>query len=297
MSEALEATLAAVGLWIAAGFVLALLVRYVLVITNPAILAAVLLVPAAFGLLVDDRLESINLLGVELKLREAAAQPVQGDSVARPADTAEGEIALGLFDTSEILGAEAPMQNLEQLAFWAKSTHVLTIRASQWNFEIPVKLQDIDGALGRAIPIAVVLYNSLLSGGFEALVVLDDRDMPLGVFEASYFYDLLRIPVDAIVPFGRYADLVPSNDMVLALLQQTNLWGILRGPKVRAESDGNKAWISARASRLEALHTINKKRFDVLVLTDDRGAYAGIVSRNDLVSNLLYAAIHTNHEP
>ena len=256
-------------------------VKRYLQVTETAVLASLLFLPLLLYLVFSGRLGEFKALGVEAKLVSASATAVGTDAIGKKG---EGMGPAALLDTGDILGGDAPDANLEQAAFWAKAVHVVAIKASQW------KNLSSDTHRVRAMGVGVVIYHSLLAGSLKAVVILDDERRPLGVFDAAFFHDMLRVPIDVVAVPLEMQDFVMSPQQVRALFQQTELWIILQNPAIRAENEGNKAWVSRRASRHEALSKMIEDRLEVLVITDDEGRYLGIVTRERLMGQLLLDA-------
>ena len=256
-------------------------VRRYLKISDTAVLASLLFLPLLLYLVFADRLGEIKVLGVEAKLLSASAAAIEADAIGKKGE-AKGSAAL--LATGDVLGGDAPDANLEQAALWAKAVHVVTIKASQWRNLAP------DAHRIRAIIVGAIVYNSLLAGSLKAVVILDDENRLLGVFEAPVFLDLLRVPLDVAAVPAESQPFAPSSQQVRALFQQTELWTILKNPDIRANSQGNKGHISQRATRHEALTRMIAERLDVLVVTDDKARYIGVVTRDRLMGKLLLDA-------
>ncbi len=260
-------------LFLLLGFLIAWVTTKLLGITAGPTVAALVFLPVIVTLLFSDRIVELSAFGFEAKLRDVAASEISQDAK---------DTELSIWPSELHLGSDAPERDLASEAFFGRAGHVVTIMGTpQW------ETLELEQRIDRAVEVAAVIYNSLLAGGYQALVILDGNKVPIGVFEASFFLDLLRIPLDVPALINKYEKFSASREVVRAQLQQTELWVILSFPAQRAELEGNKAWISSRASRLEVLNTMMDKRYEVMVLTDDRGRYAGVVARSDLVSSLL----------
>ena len=78
-----------------------------------------------------------------------------------------------------------------------------------------------------------------------------------------------------------------QKEMVKEQLQQTQLWDIVKFPKMRAESWGIRDTIPIKTSNIDALKIMRDKNLNAIVVVDGKGKYNGIVKRNDIVTDLL----------
>lgn len=259
--------------------------KHFLNLTNAAALVAVLVLPTFFLLLLRGDIAQFGIPGVlQATIAQAGNAPVTADAVAKvDAGSPESRDGPGsrLLDTRDLVGTDAAEIDQRRAAYFGQATNVLLIREEQWRQMTPAERST------RAILIAIVIYNSMIAGSFDALVVTDDENRPIGVFERDYFLDLLRIPLEVTHLSGDLASFNPTNQQIVAGVQQSNLFTILRHPARRADIAGNKAWVAPDTSRLEAMQTMIENRFELLVVVDEKGSYLGIVTLKDLVARTL----------
>lgn len=267
---------------LAAGIGIAWFFRGVFGIKSGAVLLVVLFVPSIILLITNNRVEIFKAAGFfEVSFRELATEPVSTDASAR-IDTPQEEISgRRLVDAGDILAAGASGQSFERMALFAASTSVIIVRSSQWSNVTP------DRRLDMAMPIASVIYNSIISGNFQALVVVDDDSAPLGVFESSYFMELLRIPLDVNTLPSEFAEFRPSRSATRAQVLESRLWALLLAPATRAEIEGNKSWLPETSRRIDSLKFMDENGYKVLVTLDEDGSYSGIVTIGDISNRLL----------
>jgi hypothetical protein len=102
----------------------------------------------------------------------------------------EAPVPSALVQAHYIVGGDAPFTDIPGAAQWGRAQRVIAIEVDVWE-----KLTDAE-RITKGLPVAVSVYQSLLAGGFQGLVVLGEKQKPLGIFEGSYFLDLLRLPLE-----------------------------------------------------------------------------------------------------
>lgn len=190
-----------------------------------------------------------------------------------------------LIEHGDIVGTEALGNDLEAEAFFQRAQRVIAIDGEAWN-ELPD-----GGRLRKTQIIATSIYQSLLSGGFQGLLVTDRARKPVGFFEASYFLDLLRLPLDrAAIPLNERENVL-SDDEILSRLKETNLFTLMRNPVVRAEREGNKVWVEYNEPAVTMFRRIRENNLESVILVDFRGQYVGAVSRDKVTAQILSALL------
>jgi hypothetical protein len=192
----------------------------------------------------------------------------------------EAPVPSALVQAHYIVGGDAPFTDIPGAAQWGRAQRVIAIEVDVWE-----KLTDAE-RITKGLPVAVSVYQSLLAGGFQGLVVLGEKQKPLGIFEGSYFLDLLRLPLERYAVGIEYEKDVMNPAQLRAQFLETQLWGVLKFPRQRSE-EANKAFITYDIPRSKALAKMVEGKFEVLVVLDGAGRYMGVVSRKQLVDQLL----------
>lgn len=225
----------------------------------------VFLLPIVFYVTLSGTISELAGGGFSIKLHEISSKPVAAKSI----------------ELGSIVGTDALTADISQAAYFQIGQRVIAIDADAWE-----KLTE-EQKKSRSLLLATSIYQSLLSGGFQGLIVLDGEQKPLGFFEASYFLDLLRLPLDRLAVDSKDKHLTITPEQVRVRLQETNFAALMNFPKVRAEREGNKIWMNDRSQLAELFETVRANRLEVIVLIDFRGRYVGVVSRDDLVDQIL----------
>lgn len=234
-------------------------VRY-LKVDAGVLLVGALFAPAVLFLGLSGRLVEFKGLGLEAKFQQAAARPIIPTSV-KPSSPSISEI-------QHRSGAKA---------YLGIGSQVVLLEAP--SSDIPITRQ-------RVIDVAVQLYPGLLQGNFDLLVVVDSSNKVLGYFHREFFFDLLRIELEQTIRGARQQF---DSKRVGEQIEQTQLWDVVEYPRMRAESWGSKVFIQTTDSNAGALAKMTSANQEVAVVVDSNGAYAGIVRRKDIVSELLTA--------
>jgi CBS domain-containing protein len=226
---------------------------------------AALLIPTVVYLVFSGTLTEFKAGGFEAKLQSRAQAPVPS----------------GIISSAQIVGADAPAVDLPREVVFGRAQRVVAVRLGDWANVTNVQRE------GKAMVVAVAIYQSMLAGSFAGLVVLDDVQRPLGFFEASFFLDLLRIPLDRLTVPSSHVGNVLTNDQVRSRVLETNLWLVLQYPKERAEAEGNKEVAAYDITRIDALKLMTGKRLDALPVVDSSRRFMGVLARRDLVDQML----------
>jgi CBS domain-containing protein len=226
---------------------------------SSALLVSLLFAPLLIFLAASGRLVEFKGLGVEAKFQQKANEPVKPNA-AKISPLASS-------------GSDIRNSDVVRRAF-AIGTEVVLVTARA----------DSDVRHDQVLAVAEQIYPGLLDGKFEALVITDESDRPLGYFPRSYFLDLLRIEILQTVR-GKRKEY--ETRRVYEQLEQTELWGIVAAPAVRAREEGQKQTITISASNAEALAEMLRTKLPILVVVGLDGKYAGIVRQNDIVASLV----------
>ncbi|MCZ4288080.1 hypothetical protein [Hoeflea alexandrii] len=225
----------------------------------------VFLLPIVFYLILSGAISEFAGGGFSVKLHELSSKPVATKSI----------------ELGSIVGTKALNADIARSAFFQQAQRVIAIDADAWE-KVPE-----DDRNARVLVLATSIYQSLLSGGFHGLIVLDDAHKPIGFFESSYFLDLVRLPLDGGAIDYKVKHLTITPDQIKARLQKTNFAVLMKNPRIRATREGNKIWLDYRSTLAELFAAVRKNRLDAVVLIDFRGAYVGVVSRDNLVDQIL----------
>jgi hypothetical protein len=235
-------------------------------------LIALLIIPFAAYLIFSGSLESFKGGGIEWKLKAAAAAPALGATVNKK------------LETGDLVKQIEAGEDLDVAATFGIPTEVIIVNAPLW------KTLTHPQRLRAALMVGEVVYNSLVSGSLKALVVTDEGNRPLGLFERDVFLDVLRIPF-YLYPVEGDKSQAATQTTVQQMIQQTELWIILKNPAERAEYGGSKAMLPQAVGRLEALKVMAENNWNAAVVTDVKGANAGVLWRPSLAESLLIVAL------
>ena len=61
----------------------------------------------------------------------------------------------------------------------------------------------------------------------------------------------------------------------------------MKNPRIRATREGNKIWLDYGSTLAELFAAVRKNRLGAIVLVDFRGTYVGVVSRDNLIDQIL----------
>ena len=226
---------------------------------------AVFFAPILAYLMFSGSLSEFKAAGIEAKFRDALSNSVPES----------------ILDIGSVVGQDAASTDLESATWMAVAQRVVVIQTSDW-----VNKGD-DERRRDGIILATSIYQSLLSGGFEGLVVIDEERKPLGFFEASFFLDLLRLPLDrGVVPREEQEHVLTGHEIQTRVLE-TQIWPIVKHPVVRARNEGNKVWAQFDISKGDAFQLMVDNKLESLVIVDYSGRYIGVLSRDRLVDQLL----------
>ena len=250
-------------LFVSLGFVLAIIGKKRFSIDNSAFFASLIFAPMLAYLILFGRLSEFKGFGIELKLLEAAAAPVEILEVKTSTISPTSQSAKEVIAQSQLK------------AYFGIGSEVVILRA-------PKKQEEV--GFREVFRVANQLYSSLLQGSLQFFVILDDSDQVLGYFEKDIFLDILRIEIEQVIRGKRNKY---ETEIAKEQLQQTQLWDIVSFPRLKAESWGLNTTIGAKTSKLDALKTMVQKDLSAIVVTDEGRKYKGIVKREDIVSDLL----------
>ncbi|MGE0503736.1 MAG: hypothetical protein AB7I79_24110 [Rhizobiaceae bacterium] len=246
--------------------------KYIKPVEGTAVLA-LLLLPFVGYLVFSGKIESIKGGGIEWKLKAEASAPALKSAI-------EGEIS-----TNDLARRIVAAEDVSLLATFGIPHEVVIVKAPLWSpLNHPQRLSGV-------LKVGELIYVSLLAGKFKALIVVDDNDRPIGLFEREFFLDLLRIPFLLYVVEGSEISDVATPATLRQMIQQTELWTILRHPAERAMNEGSKAFLPTITARLEALKIMSVQEWNAAALTDVQGIYSGTLWRESLSTNLFLTAM------
>jgi len=252
------------ALALAAGLGIVFICARYLKVDAGVLLVGALFAPAVLFLGLSGRLVEFKGLGLEAKFQQAAARPIVPTSV-KPSSPS----------------ASAIQRRSGANAYLGIGSQVVLLEAP--SADIPISRQ-------RVLDVAVQIYPGLLQGNFEVLVIVDSSKKVLGYFRREFFFDLLRIELEQTIRGARQQF---DSKRVGEQLEQTQLWDVVEYPRMRAESWGSKVFIPPTDSNASALAKLTLANQEAAVVADAKGAYAGIVRRSDIVSELLAALTGT----
>jgi len=232
--------------------------------------------PAILYLIFSGAIEELTLGDLGAKFKRTAQAPISAETLY------VGDLIGADPATASVLGAAADRDRL-----LGRVERVRIVPADVW------EKADEEGRFNLAGKLAVTIYQSLLTGQFVGVVVVDGDLRPLGFFDRAYFGELLRIPLDHGVATGRFARFRPvrpaeeERDWVIAQLMETQAWSFLIHPRVRAEQEGEKSFASLETSNGAALRQMAADDTNALIVRDGEGKYRGILTREALQAKLL----------
>lgn len=139
------------------------------------------------------------------------------------------------------------------------------------------------------------IYDSLLEGRMEVLVIVDGDDRVVGYYDRNHFLDLLRIEFEQLNETGLTQEQI--NEPVIKKLKNTNLWHIVAFPVKRCSSDEalcKKVTALENESYLTVLELMQKEGLRTVVVADRQHRYKGLVRRNDIMDELLVSVFSGN---
>ena len=228
--------------------------------------------PVLIYLVFGGFLSEFKAPGFEAKFREFTNQPVP----------------VGLLEATELVGLDAPETDIQATTLFAVGQSVIAINASEWDKFSETQKED------QSVATAVAIYQSILAGGFEGLIVLDGDNNPIGFIETSYFYELLRIPLDRNILSSDEQVFVLNKQQRLARLKETRTWTLLKNPEFRGKRDGSKPWIKFSASQADAYKQMINNGYNELVVLDEKGKYKGVLTKERLTDAILSELISLN---
>ena len=224
-----------------------------------------------FYLMFANTLAEINVFGFRAKMK---------DTIHKPAEFFEmlpnrivGHIFLSKVPVSKDVDK---YENLVLDTLFGAPQRVIVIDGDYWNTLEDWKRHTF------SIRMAVSIYQSILAGGFEGLVIIDRLKKPVGIFPRSYFNDLLRLPLDRIAVDEKYEKFVLTNQVITARFRETNLAGVLVHPIRRAELVSNRILASENTSLSKLYKLLQKHNLNSIILTNLRGEYVGIVTADSV---------------
>ena len=121
----------------------------------------VFLLPIVFYLILSGAISEFAGGGFSVKLHEISSKPVATKSI----------------EPGSIVGTKALNADIARSAYFQQAQRVIAIDADAWE-----KVPEADRN-ARELLLATSIYQSLLSGGFHGLIVLDGAQKPIGFFE------------------------------------------------------------------------------------------------------------------
>jgi energy-coupling factor transporter transmembrane protein EcfT len=238
-------------------------------------LLALILMPFVAYLVFSGSMESFKGGGLEWKLRTVATAPASGSTLK------------GVFRTDDLVEKVLQAEDTELNAFFGIPVEAVIVNTSKW-----AKLSDA-GRVQMTLRTGEVIYQSILAGSFKCLVIVDGENRPMGLFEKTAFLDLLRVPYTLYPVSGPDTSAAATSSTVYQMLQQTELWIILKNPDVRALASGSKAVLSSDTSRIEALKTMSVQKWQAAVLTNPLGKLESVVWLPTLLETSLLELLET----
>jgi energy-coupling factor transporter transmembrane protein EcfT len=238
-------------------------------------LLALILMPFVAYLVFSGSMESFKGGGLEWKLRTVATAPASGSTLK------------GVFRTDDLVEKVLQAEDTELNAFFGIPVEAVIVNTSKW-----AKLSDA-GRVQMTLRTGEVIYQSILAGSFKCLVIVDSENRPMGLFEKTAFLDLLRVPYTLYPVSGPDTSAAATSSTVYQMLQQTELWIILKNPDVRALASGSKAVLSSDTSRIEALKTMSVQKWQAAVLTNPLGKLESVVWLPTLLETSLLELLET----
>ena len=216
-------------------------------------------------LVFSNSLSEFSVLGVDAKLKAAVSTPIDKSAI----------------EHTNILGQDALGKNLELATIFGVPQRVIAIDGDAW-----MELEDnTKEEYWRRIRSSI--YQSLLAGQFQGLVITNKLKEPVGVFSADSFLDLLRIPIEN--PSVSYAeqDFVLTEKEIIVRSKQTNLYAALKNPIYRVSQEGSNVSARFDTPLSNLLDLISEHHVNLIILTDYRGEYIGIVTASRIQQVIL----------
>lgn len=224
--------------------------------TGPFI--TVFLLGAAIFLVLSGRLQSFRVGDFEATLAAVARAPVTVSKLV------VSEVAISPSDMIEVRsGIRSMLKNPRP---------VILLRVADWNFPVS-NLKELDLP---AFWLGYEIQSALIASQLRAVIVVDDRDRPLGVFEPAFFSELLRIPFSG--------SQTPVEK--IARLKQTEFWTLLLNPAVNSTKLGKPSWALKGTSNIEALRLMRAKNWEVLAIVDEQLTVTGVATRKGIHESL-----------
>ncbi|MEP4379276.1 MAG: hypothetical protein ABJ215_15690 [Alphaproteobacteria bacterium] len=247
--------------FLALGFLLAVVAVRALKFDNNTVLAALIVVPVIIYLLISGRLTDFSAFGIEAKFKSEAGRAI-------------GKIAIA--SDLAVSNEEANEGNFSRDALWQECRPYILVT--------PENVPDSNSPAfaSRMEAVANVLRSSILCNRLLAVVVLDERDKVIGFFEPALFLETLRIP---LVRYG--ATSLPD---VETELRMSELGVVLSNPIRRAESpDALHLFLSENMDAVSALKRMQDASLNVAVVTNSAGEFRGVMSRQVAAESILGA--------
>lgn len=222
---------------------------------------AIILAPLILYLLVTGKISEFEGLGWKAKFREVVVEKVT--------DTARASDLM-------ISSPEANKPNFFKEAFWlsCRPYYVLTDKTAK----------SATGELDQqaVINIATAIRSSIICGRFEALVILNAEEKPVGFFRPTQFLEIFRIPLVT------YNATPPTAESVYNQIMSSELGVILSNPVIRGKSDeAEHLNVSSDANIETTYKTLVEKGSNVAMITDRLGRFDGIITRTVLEGRII----------
>jgi CBS domain len=253
-----------VGL-ISAFVVLLLLNRYIKRNIGDAALAAIVVTIPLIFWGTSGRISEISGLGVTAKF----------------ADVARIRINAGDLQIKRVSIIEAPGEGSEHAAMFEVCSPIIAMRSDE-------KPSDMNERYRNVYVFTKAIAASLNCGKLKGVVVLDSQKRYLGSFEPSFFaesaglWTLMRPDQSLDKPLDR----LEQGKLIAA---NTTFGTAILYPEVRVKVDGEgfEATIRENASLEEAIEALHLVRRPFLAITDGLGRFKGIVTRDDVLTEIL----------
>jgi hypothetical protein len=248
--------------FVVAGFVLAIAAKRYFEVDNSGLSISLLVVPFAIYLLASGKIEQFEGFGINTSFQVLANTEIS-----------ESKIGTGLI-LPEKPSIDAITEMEQALVQLSGSDNVVFIRAEQ-------KLSPSD-----RVAKALLIKNGLLSGKLRFVIVIDGKGRPLGYFYPHNFLDLIHLQFE----FAHYPDAgEPDEASMYRAMMQTIYWDIIENPEMRAETWGEKLFISPSETLAGAFQTLHKAKAVGAIVTNQRGEYRGFVMLNEIMEELTLA--------
>lgn len=216
-------------------------------------------------LVFSNSLSEFSVLGVDAKLKAAVSTPIEKSEI----------------EHTNILGQDALGKNLKLANIFSVPQRVIAIDGDAW------MEQEEDTRHENWRRIRNSVYQSLLAGQFQGLVITNKLKEPVGVFSADSFLDLLRIPIENPSVSYEEQDFVLTEKEIIVRSKQTNLFAALKNPIKRVTIEGSTVSARFDTPLSNLLDLISEHDVNLVILTDYRGEYIGIVTASRIQQVIL----------